>query len=264
MRQSKLFVKAVSVLMVTLVPILLYGFNFNSIAFDMSLYKEEFSKHNVYNNLETYDVEKINGEVLNYLKRGKNKDIIENDFFNEREKRHLLDVRNLVQGVLSIYYFSITLFLLSIMLLSLLMNFNFRDVSRKLLTILAFGSLLAFLGAGLAYLAPSLNFDFAFDAFHKTFFSPGTYLFNPQFEGIVVLYPENLFFDLLFRIIFSIILSSGIIFFISATLFFIFFKRNFPNFSENFPSRKPKNKSFKYYFHHKLNVNFRDLSKTKK
>lgn len=240
MKQSELFVKVTSVLMVISIPIILYIFNFNSIAFDRDLYKEEFSKHNVYNNLENYDVEKINDEVLNYLKNGKNKDIIENDFFNEREKQHLLDVRNLVQGVLSLYYFSITLFLLSIIILFLLMNFNFRGISRKLLIILTFGSLLAFLGAGLAYLPSSLNFDFAFNAFHKTFFSPGTYLFNPEFESIVVLYPENLFLDLLVRMIFSIIFSSVILLFFSLILFFIFFKRNFSNFFENFPSRKAK------------------------
>ena len=240
MKQSELFVKIISVLMIISTPIILYGFNFNSIAFDRGLYKEEFSKYDVYNNLEDYDAKKINDEVLNYLKSGKNKDLIQNDFFNEREKQHLLDVRNLVQGVLSIYYFSIISFLLSIMLLFLLMNFNFELILKKLLIISTFGSLLAFLGAGLAYLPSSLNFDFAFDAFHKTFFSPGTYLFNPEFEGIVVLYPENLFLDLLFRIIFSIIFSSGMLFFISATLFFIFFKRNFQNSPKNFPSRKAK------------------------
>ena len=240
MGYNKLTVKIISAVIALLIPIILFGFNFSSIAFDRSLYKEEFSKHKVYTSLKNYDAEKINDEVLNYLKNGKNNNVIENDFFNEREKRHLLDVRNLVQGVLSIYHFSIALFLLSVIILFLLMNLNFRDVSGKLLVILTFGSLLAFLSAGLVYLPSSLDFDFAFDAFHKTFFSPGTYSFNPQFEGIVVMYPENLFLDLLVRMIFGIIFSSGMLFFISAALFFIFFRRNFPNFSKNSPSRKPK------------------------
>lgn len=234
MKRSELFVKAISVLMIALVPIILFGFNFNSIAFDRSLYKEEFSKYNVYNNLKNYDVEKINDEVLNYLKNGKSKDIIENDFFNEREKQHLLDVKGLVQGVLSIFYFSAALFLLLIIALFLLMNFNFRGISRKLLIILTFGSLLALLGAGLIYLLPTLNFDFVFDAFHKTFFSSGTYLFNPEFESIVVLYPENLFLDLLVRIIFSIIFSSVILSFFFLIFFFIFFKQIFPKFFQKF------------------------------
>ena len=239
MKRNKLLVKIISIFMVISVPIILCGFNLNLIAFDRSLYKEEFLKYNVYANLKNYDVEKINDGVLNYLKNGKSKDIIENDFFNEREKRHLLDVRNLVQGVLSTYSSSIILFLLSTIILFLLMNFNFRDISRKLLIILTFGSLLTLLGAGLAYLLSSLNFNFAFDAFHKTFFSSGTYLFNPEFESIVVLYPKNLFLDLLARIIFGIIFSSVILLFFFLILFFIFFKRSFSNFFENFPSRKP-------------------------
>ena len=132
MKQSELFVKAISVLMAVLIPIILYGFNFNSIAFNRELYKEEFSKHNVYDNLKNYDIEKINDGVLNYLKNGKNNNLIENDFFNEREKRHLLDVKRLVQGVLSIFYFSTTLFLLLIITLFLLMNFNFELILKKL------------------------------------------------------------------------------------------------------------------------------------
>lgn len=239
MKQSELFVKVISVLMIISVPIILCGFNFNSIAFDRGLYKEEFSKHNVYSNLDNYDVEKINDEVLNYLVSRDN-GLIENNFFNEREKTHLWDVKILIRGFLSAYYFSIISFLPLIAILFLLMDFDFRNISKKLLVILIFGSLLTFFEAVLIYLLPNFNFDFAFDAFHKTFFSPGTYLFNPQFEGIVVLYPGNLFLDLLVRMIFSIIFSSVILLFFSLILFFIFFKRNFSNFFKNFPSRKAK------------------------
>jgi len=67
MKQSELFVNVISVLMIVLVPIILCGFNLNLIAFDRSLYKEEFLKYNVYANLKNYDVEKINDGVLNYL-----------------------------------------------------------------------------------------------------------------------------------------------------------------------------------------------------
>ncbi len=239
MGYNKLTIKIISAVIILVIPIILYGFNFNSIAFDRNLYKEEFSKHNVYANLKDDDIEKINDEVLDYL-ASKDNGLIENGFFNEREKMHLWDVKVLIQGFLSAYYFSIILFLSLTAILFLLMGFDFNHFSKKLLVILIFGSLLTFFEAVLIYLLPNLNFDFAFDAFHKTFFSPGTYLFNPEFENIVTLYPQNLFLDLLVRIIFGIIFSSGMLFFISAALFFIFFKRNFLNFSKNFPSGKPK------------------------
>ena len=59
MGYNKLAIKIISAVIVLLIPIILYGFNFNSIAFNRSLYKEEFSKHNVYDNLKNYDIEKI-------------------------------------------------------------------------------------------------------------------------------------------------------------------------------------------------------------
>ena len=112
MESKKLFLLIVSVLMVLTIPFIIYGYNFNSVAFDESLYKKEFSKYNVYTKLKNYDIEIINNDVLNYLKNVKNNNLIKNDFFNEREKTHLLDVKILISKVLSIYYFSVILFLL--------------------------------------------------------------------------------------------------------------------------------------------------------
>ena len=89
MMNKKLFTLIVSILMVLDVPFIIYGFNFNSVAFDEDYYKKEFSKYNVYGNLENYAIEKINSDVLNYLKNEKNNELIKNEFFNEREKIHL-------------------------------------------------------------------------------------------------------------------------------------------------------------------------------
>ena len=69
MMNKKLFTLIVSILMVLDVPFIIYGFNFNSVAFDEDYYKKEFSKYNVYGNLENYAIEKINSDVLNYLKK---------------------------------------------------------------------------------------------------------------------------------------------------------------------------------------------------
>lgn len=219
---------------------MLYGFNFNSIAFDGDLYKKEFLKYNVYNNLKNYDVEDINNKVLNYLRFDNNNRLIDGDFFNEREKAHLLDVKGLIQKVLALYYFSVILFSLLFIILSLLLNFNFRIIGKRILIILLIGSLLTLLDAAAFFLLSSFNFDFAFDLFHKTFFAQGTYLFNPEFENIVVLYPENLFFDFLVKIILNTILSSIILIFISLIFLFAFFKKKFPKFPVNLSSEKTK------------------------
>lgn len=226
------------VLMILLVPLLLYGFNFSSIAFNHNLYKKEFSKYNVYENLEGYDIENINRDVLNYLKSEKNNQLIENDFFNAREKTHLLDVKNLIQTLFNIFYISIILFLLLFVLLISLMKFNLKKIIKRFLIILLFGSILTFLDAGLFFILSNFNFNFVFNIFHTTFFSFGSYTFNPVYENIVVLYPQNLFFDFLIKIIANTILSSTIILFFCLVLLFIFFKFNFLKIFKKIPTGK--------------------------
>ena len=242
MENKQLLILIISILMVLTVPLVIYGFNFNSNSFDKDFYKKEFSKYNIYNDLKSYNIDGINNDVLDYLQFEKNDELIENDFFNDREKTHLLDVKNLIQTLFNIYYFSIILIILLIIILIVLLNFNLRNIGEKLLIILTIGSFLTLLDAALFFILSSLNFEFAFDLFHKTFFNSGTFTFNPEFENIVVLYPENLFLDLLIKIISNTILSSIILFSVSIILFFIFLKPNFKKFLMNFSTRRIKNR----------------------
>lgn len=221
--------------MVLLVPIILYAYHFKSVAFDEDFYKEKFTIYNVYSDLIEYDIEKINRDVLNYIKYEKNNELIGNNFFNQREKEHFLDVKNLIQKIFSIYYFSIVSFFLLLIILFILLNFNFKIVVNKLLLVLFLGSLLTFFDAFIGFILSSINFDFVFDLMHKTFFPVGTFSFNPELEKIVVLYPESLFFDALIKIFINTVSSSVILFFASFFISFYFFKRNFFKFLSNFP-----------------------------
>ena len=239
MTDKKLFVTIISILMVLLLPLILYGFNSNSVAFDADLYKKEFLKYNVYGNLEDYDIDVINNDVLDYLLNEKSSNPIENDFFSEREKIHLLDVKNLIQKIFNIVYISIISFFILIIILFLISNFDFSIFLKKLLIIFIFGSLLTLLDAAAFFLLSNFNFNFVFDIMHKTFFNPGTFTFNPEFENIVVLYPENLFFDFLIKIISNTILSSVIILFFSIV---IFFRSNLLKFFRKFPTKEIKNR----------------------
>jgi len=241
MEHKKLLILIVSILMVLLVPIILYGSNFNSVAFDEEFYKKEFLKYNVYDNLENYNIEDINNDVLNYLKTNKNNELIKSDFFNDREKSHLLDVKNLIQKISTLYYFSIILFFLLFILLTISMNFKIEKIVKKLLLILLFGGFFTLLDTVIVIILSKFNFDFIFDLFHKTFFVSGTYLFNPEFENIVVLYPYNLFFDSILRIVSTTILSSIILLFFSIAALFFFFKSNFSkSFTKNTDGKNNK------------------------
>ena len=56
MKQKKLFTLIVSILTVLTIPFIIYGFNFNSVAFNKDLYKKEFSKYNVYNDFKNFHI----------------------------------------------------------------------------------------------------------------------------------------------------------------------------------------------------------------
>ena len=217
----------VSAAMVLLVPLMIYGHAFNSAAFNEEFYKKEFLDYGVYNNLPNYDIDNINNEVLNYLQTGKNSNLIENNFFNEREKAHLLDVKSLIRKALNTYYASLALFLILAASFVFLLGFDQKIIVQKFLSILLFGSILALAAAFLPFVISKTDFDFAFGMLHKTFFPVGTYTFNPEFEKIVALYPESLFSDAFAKIISKTIFPSVMIFFASLAVLFCFFREKF-------------------------------------
>src|SRR3989344_1265421 len=217
----------VSAAMALLVPIMIYGHSFNSVAFSKEFYKKEFLEYDVYSNLPDYDVDNLNHEVLGYLQSGKNSNLIENGFFNDMEKAHLLDVKSLVHKGLSIYRASIILFLILSASLVFFLGLDPKTIMHKFLLVLLFGSILSLAPAFLIFAVSEINFGFAFGLLHETFFPVGTYTFNPEFEKIVVLYPENLFSDAFAEIISGIIFPSAIIFLASLAVLFCFFRKKF-------------------------------------
>ena len=142
MKDRKILI--ISILLIIDIQFILYLSNFNSLGFDENFYRAEFQKYGVYENLDGYDIEKINTDVLDYLRYGKG--LIENDFFNEREKEHLLDVKNLIQKTIKFYYFSIILFFLLLVSLISLLNKNIKII-KYLGMIFLISGLLTFLDA---------------------------------------------------------------------------------------------------------------------
>ena len=119
------------------------------------------------------------------------------------------------------------IFLILAASLVFLFHFAPKIIFRRFLLILSFGCILSLSIAFLLFAVSKTDFDFAFGLLHKTFFSAGTYTFNPEFEKIVVLYPENLFSDAFAKIILKVIFSSAAIFLAILAVMFYFFKEKF-------------------------------------
>jgi integral membrane protein (TIGR01906 family) len=190
-------------------PLILYLFSFNNTVFDEGFYKKEFEEYKIYSRLAGYNIEKINSAVLNYLKHRDYE--LKDNFFNEREKAHLKDVKSLIQLILLLFYSSIFLFVVLLTSLAILNKSNQKTMSDTG-TAFLFGGLLTFVVVFVFWLMTKASFNSVFDFMHKAFFEEGTYVFDPSFEKVVVLYPPELFYDIVLHIIATTLVFSLAVF----------------------------------------------------
>ena len=196
------FITISKILMILIVPFLLFLFVLNFAVFSDSFYKEKFSEYGV--NKDVPKAGLLHGKVIDFIKGG-NKEL-PNDF-NEREKQHLLDVRNVIGFSTRLLYILIILFMALLIFSAFALNAKNR-IADFLGRVFVFGGLLAILSAAALLFLISSNFSSAFESFHIMLFRQGTYTFDPSSEIIVRIYPEQLFMDLGIRISKLVVIAS--------------------------------------------------------
>ena len=183
------YLKLSKILLILILPLLFFLIASNYAGFDDSFYKEKFSEFNVWQKVPNAYI--LHQKVINFL-QGRTSDLPNE--FNDREKQHLADVREVVS--ISRLLLLILIVIFSILLLtfaSKMRKNNFRNFIGK---VLALGGLLTLLIAAALFFLINSSFSSAFQSFHRLFFRSGTYLFDPSSEMIINLYPEPLFMDL--------------------------------------------------------------------
>lgn len=156
--------------------------------FNESFYKKEFQKNNVYSKVPEAD--NITKELFDYY-RDKEYNEPEIKAFNQRERKHLLDVKLLIHRANLLFY---TLLVLEV-LLFLTVAKDFRCVK----TVILGGGALTLLIAILMFIL-SRSFGFIFTRFHHLFFEPGSWLFSAQ-DTLIQMFPEQFFFDIFSEIV---------------------------------------------------------------
>lgn len=179
--------------LILIIPFLIFLGAASNAAFDKQFYTNKFFEYRI----NVPEAEAINGATVDFVSG--NKDELPG-VYNEREKRHLHDVRNVAKAGRMIFYFSAILFA-SLLLASFLVIKPGKNLANFTGAIFAYGGALTIAVAALLLAAAGLNFGPAFESFHRLFFEQGTYTFDPQNEIMVRLYPEQLFMDLGLRIL---------------------------------------------------------------
>ncbi len=199
--------KVLKILFVISIFLLIIFGNFKLYSLNFNFYKKEFLKLNIYDKIPEADKHVLN--LINYFK---DKEEL-NNFFNEKEKLHLRDVKNLINIAFIIFYISLILFLI------ILIYFIYKKEYLIIKSSLMISSVIVIF---LLLLSTLINFDSFFINFHKIFFNNNLWLLNPETDNLINLFPEQFFYDISLKIWVNSLLTS---LFLMITSYFALNKR---------------------------------------
>lgn len=185
------------IVLITSVEVVVYG--------NPGFFEKEYTKYNVLErvHMEMDDLLYVTDEMMDYLK-GDREDLVvntivdgkEREFFNEKEKRHMVDVQNLFLGAMELRLGAgiLTVVLGAILLL--------KKQGLTLLRMLQWG-IGMFIGS-MAALAALIATDFTkyFTYFHLIFFDNDDWILNPKTDLLINIVPEGFFRDTAYTIAF--------------------------------------------------------------
>ena len=172
---------------------------------DFDVYRQEYEKYDVLSDLDMTmdDVMYVTHEMMDYLRgEGDTLSVMttvegqEQDFFNEQDRFHMGEVRDLFIGGLNIRLGACAAAVLCILFLVIT-----RADIKKIIP----GSYWIALGVtGAAVLmigiAAVVDFNAVFVQFHHIFFDNDLWIFDPAADYMIRMLPEGLFYDMVMRI----------------------------------------------------------------
>ena len=172
---------------------------------DFDVYRYEYEKYDVLSDLDMNmdDVMYVTHEMMDYL-RGKGDTLSvmttvegqEQDFFNEQDRFHMGEVRDLFIGGLNIRFGACVAAVLCILFLIIIRADIKKIIPRSYWIALGItGTAVLFLG-----IAAVVDFDSVFVQFHHIFFDNDLWIFDPAEDYMIRMLPEGLFYDMVMRI----------------------------------------------------------------
>ena len=172
---------------------------------DFDVYRQEYEKYHVLSDLDMTmdDVMYVTHEMMDYLRgEGDTLSVVttvegkEQDFFNEQDRFHMSEVRDLFIGGLNIRIGACVTAVLCLLFLII----THADVKKIIprsywITLGATGAIVLLIGG-----AAVINFNAVFVQFHHIFFDNDLWIFDPAEDYMIRMLPEGLFYDMVMRI----------------------------------------------------------------
>lgn len=192
---------------------------------DLSFFKKEYEKYSVLDSvhMEMDDLMDVTDHLLNYMIGREDNLVVETtingqhrEFFNDREKTHMVDVRNLFIAGWNLRNICIVVLIVTLLLLILLNKKKTIEVLAKGFLIITL--IIAVISAALGVMI-SRDFTSAFITFHRILFPQNEFwILDPKTDLLINIVPEGFFVDMALRIgmifgvsIFALIIISLIV-----------------------------------------------------
>ena len=183
--------------------------NFNFLVFNHGFYKTQFEKLRVYETFGSREIVDNQSErLIGYLCCGKE---LDRDFFNERERQHLADVKKIIT------LNQAAAVLLAGLVLSgfifLILKKNEKEFAKTLLG----ASVITVLSLIFLWLSAFINFDWFFLQFHYLTFDNDLWQL-PEGANLIKLFPQQFFLNFANRIAIQTLIISVILILVSLYL----------------------------------------------
>jgi integral membrane protein (TIGR01906 family) len=173
-------------------PIIIFLTTFLFIIFDYNWYNQQFIKLGIYQKFTQQEVKTKIDNLFLYFRGGSK---LPDDNYTEREKLHLVDLRNILIKIKII-----NMILIIIFSLQLIATYLKQGVIKTIKT-LFWASLFSLIVYLLFIVLLTFSFNQIFLLFHKIAFSNDYWLLDPNVESLIVLFPPSLFAQLFTRVI---------------------------------------------------------------
>lgn len=172
---------------------------------DFGVYEREYEKYDVLSDLDMTmeDTMYVTHEIMAYLRGDRDTLSVittvegkEQDFFNEQDRFHMAEVRDLFLGGLNLRIGAAAVAVVCLIFLLLSKADLRRMLSRSYqISLAVVGAAVLLLG-----IAVAIDFNAVFVEFHHIFFDNDLWLFDPAEDYMIRMLPEGLFADMVIRI----------------------------------------------------------------
>lgn len=194
MKNNVVFKSAIAAIMTISTFFIIMGFSISYNSYDINYYMNNYRENNISEktSIKEDGLKEISLDIIKYLKEGKEEYL--NNYFNEREISHMVDVFNLFQLMRTLI--KIGAIFLVITIIIALKRFGLRS----LLNSIIFGNISLILAMICLIGVISLNFGKSFIIFHELFFDNDLWILNPETDLMINMLTEDFFMKLGFRI----------------------------------------------------------------